>query len=97
STTMVVTAIEEPTTSTLTVFPNPATDNLTIRFTSPKAGYTTVQLFNSMGISILRFTDISVRTGEQTLTVPLLSTSAGRYTLTLELPAGRQSVGVLVK
>jgi len=96
STSMVVTATEEPANSTLTVFPNPATDNLTIRFSSPKAGYTIINLFGLLGQTSLRFTGVPVKIGEQTLTIPLKGMPPGRYTLTLELPTGKRSVAVLI-
>ncbi len=97
STTMVVTAIEEPVNSTLTVFPNPATDNLTIRFSSPKAGVTAIKMYSTGGQETLQLDSVPVKAGEQTLTIPLKGLSTGRYILTLETPGGRQSVGVLVK
>lgn len=96
STTMVVTATEEPATNPLTVFPNPAVDNLTIRFSSPKAGYTTINLFSLLGQTSLRLTGVPVKIGAQTLTIPLKGTLPGRYTLTLELPTGKQSIAVLI-
>jgi len=97
STTMVVTATEEPITNTLTVFPNPAFDNLTVRFSSPKPGFASLRLVNPLGQVFIQHNTIPVKVGEQAITIPLQGTPPGRYVLALETPGGRQSVGVLVK
>ena len=97
STTATVTATEELANPTLTVFPNPASDQLSIRFTSSQTGFTVINLYSILGQETLRFTGIPVKAGEQTLTIPLRGTPPGRYILTLELPGGRQSAGVLIR
>ncbi len=95
--TTLVTGNEPSTESTLVVFPNPASDQLSIRFTAPQAGRATIQLYSSLGQSVLQFTSVPVRAGEQTLSVPLGHTPPGRYVLTLETPTGRQSTAVWIR
>jgi aminopeptidase N len=97
STTMTVTGVEEPAENGLVVFPNPATDNLNIRFTATKVGWATIKLYSLMGEEAARFVNVPVETAPQTITLPLRGVSAGRYILTVETIDGRQSAGVLIR
>lgn len=97
STTMVVTGNEEPTDASLVVYPNPASDRLTVKFTASERGFATIRLVNLAGVSSFVLNNVPVRLGEQSLTVPVGAVPSGRYVLSLELPTGRQSIGVLIR
>ncbi|TAE26869.1 MAG: T9SS C-terminal target domain-containing protein [Cytophagales bacterium] len=97
STSMTVTGIEDPSESSLVVYPNPASDKLTVKFKLEKPGTVTVSLVNLLGSSVSSHSMQLVKSGEQTLSLPVPPVAAGRYILRVDTPTGRQSVGVMIR
>ncbi|GAB3644101.1 M1 family aminopeptidase [Spirosoma arcticum] len=97
STTLVVTAVAEPVQRSLRVYPNPATDALTVDFTTAKTGSTTLQLTNLTGQRVRTLGERSLAPGSHTRTFNLHGLPAGHYTLTVQTPDESQSRVVLVR
>lgn len=92
-----VTATAEPTLNKLQVYPNPATDALVVDFTTPTTGPATLTLTSLLGQRVQRLNEPRLPPGEHSRTFNVQHLSAGRYTLTLETPAGQTSRVVLVR
>jgi aminopeptidase N len=97
STTMTVTGTEEPIDNTLVVFPNPASDVVTVKFRLSKPGRVAVELVNTLGQIVTSLHFIALQADEIALKVPLTDAKPGRYTLRLETPNGKQSTGVIIR
>jgi len=96
-TAFVVTATAEPVQNSLRIYPNPATDALTVDFATATAGPATLLLTNLLGQRVRALTESSVAPGNHTQTLDLHGLSAGQYTLTLQTPDGPQSQLILVR
>ena len=94
---LVVTALTEPIQTAFRIYPNPATDLLTIDFATTTAGSATVLLTNRLGQRIRTLTEHSLVPGTYTRTLDLHGLAAGHYTLTIQTPDGPQSRTVLVR
>ena len=94
-TAFVVTATAELVQNSLRIYPNPATDALTVDFAT--AGPATLLLTNLLGQRVRALTESSVAPGNHTQTLDLHGLSAGQYTLTLQTPDGPQSQLILVR
>ena len=93
----IVTAVAEPFALPLQVYPNPATDLLTLRFATAATGPLTVSLHSPTGQLSARLAEAQLPPGEHSrqLSVPGLAT--GQYVLTVETASGRQSQVVLIR
>ena len=92
----VVTAVSEPPSNSFRVYPNPATDVLTVDFITCTTGPTTLLLINLLGQRVRTLTQRSLAPGNHSRTLDLHGLSAGRYTLTAQTPDGPQSRIILV-
>ena len=95
--TPVVTALTEPVQTAFRVYPNPATDVLTIDFATTSTGATTVLLTNRLGQRVRTLAERSLVPGTHTRTLDLRGLAAGHYTLTIQTPDGPLSRVVLVR
>ncbi len=96
STQFVVTAASEPAQAIVRVYPNPATDALTVDFLTSSTGPATLLLTNSLGQRVRTLTEPSLSPGKHTLTLNVRGLSSGHYTLTIQTPSGPQSQTVLI-
>ena len=96
-TTFVVTAVAEPTQNSLRIYPNPATDALTIDFVTSVAGSTTIRLSNLLGQRVRTLSERSLAPGSHTRSLDLTGLPAGQYTLTVQTTDGSQSRVILVR
>lgn len=97
SATLIATAVTEPVQNSLNVYPNPATDVLTIDFATATAGPATLLLTNLTGQRIRTLTERGLAPGTYTRTLDLRGLAAGQYALTVQTPDGTQSRVVLVR
>lgn len=97
STSSVITAVAEPVLSQLRVYPNPATDVLTVDFTTATAGSSTLLLTNLLGQRVRTLNERRLAPGTHTRTLDLRTLSTGQYTLTVQTPDGSQSRIVLIR
>jgi hypothetical protein len=74
------------------LFPNPATDRVTIAFNSLGAGEADIRLLDALGRSQLMNT-VSVDRGDQTTDLDLEGLSPGCYTVRITLPMGEFAQG----
>lgn len=92
-----VTAVTEPLQDLFRVYPNPATNTLTVDFATATPGPATLRLVNLLGQRVQTLTERRLAPGNHTRTLDLHGLSAGRYVLTVETPDGPQSRTVLVR
>lgn len=92
-----VTAVAEPLTSALRVYPNPATHELTVDFAVLTTGPATLRLTNLLGQRVRTLAERSLAPGNHTRTLDVHGLPAGQYTLTVQTPDGTQSRVVLVR
>ena len=95
-TAFVITALPEPPVP-FRVYPNPATDALTVDFTTSRAGSATLRLTNLLGQRVRALAERSLAPGNHTRTFDLRGLPTGQYTLTVQTPDGPQSRVVLVR
>ena len=93
----VVTAINEPPVGQLRVYPNPTAETVAVEFTLPAGGPATISVTNLLGQRVRTTTEPTLSPGTHTRAINLRGLSAGRYTLTVETPTGRESRIVLVR
>lgn len=87
----------EPNPSTsVTVFPNPASETLHVVFTMPSAGTCSVSLFSQVGVPILAKRFNQLPAGQHTIELAVGNMAVGRYIVALDLPNGRQTVSVVI-
>lgn len=91
----VITAVAEPLPGLWRIYPNPATDALTVDFTTTTTGPATLLLTNLLGQRVQIKTDRSIAPGSHTRTFDLRRLPAGQYTVTVQTANGAQS-GVVV-
>ncbi|QKZ14608.1 M1 family aminopeptidase [Spirosoma sp. KUDC1026] len=91
----VVTAIE-PAATSLTIYPNPSSELVSIDFTTPSAGALSLALTNLLGQRVRSLTEAQLGAGEHSRSLNLRGLSAGRYVLSIQTTAGQQSRVVLV-
>ena len=95
--TTVITALTEPTLSSLRVYPNPTTELLTVGFTVASAGPVTLSLTNQLGQRVRTMSESNLSPGEYNRSLSLRELSAGKYVATVETQDGLQSRVVLVR
>jgi aminopeptidase N len=78
------------------VYPNPASEMLTIEFIMPSTGAVSVSLFTQLGVPILARKFESLPTGKQTIALPVNQLAMGKYILSLDLPNSRQAIPVIL-
>ncbi|MBD2700639.1 T9SS type A sorting domain-containing protein [Spirosoma sp. BT702] len=93
----IVTAINEPVTISLQVYPNPTTEELEIDFKTYTTGIVTFSLTSLLGQKIRSETPATLTPGTYHRILNLRGLSGGRYTLTVETPDGLESRVVLVR
>ena len=93
----VVTAINEPSSGQLNVYPNPTTETVAVEFTLPAGGPATISLTNLLGQRIKTLNETTLSAGTHTRAINLHGLSAGRYTLIVETPSSRESRVILVR
>jgi hypothetical protein len=81
-----------PDASSLTLQPNPATDQLTVTVYSWTADNAAISIYNVLGQSLIS-RPVALRKGMNTFTIPLGSISAALYYLALDTESGRQVRG----
>ena len=96
STQLVVTATSEPVQDLARVYPNPATDALTVDFTTSVPGSAKLLLINALGQRVRMLTESGLATGRHTRTFNVHGLARGHYTLSIETANGSQSQVVLV-
>ncbi|GAB3779419.1 M1 family aminopeptidase [Spirosoma horti] len=96
-TTAIVTAVDDPTSDTFRIYPNPTTESVLVDFTLSTTGAANISLVNQLGQCVQTTQEQTLRPGKYTRTVNLRGLAAGRYTITVETPAGQQSRVVLVR
>ena len=79
----------------LRVYPNPATDALTVDFTTATTDPTTLLLTNLLGQRVRSLTERGLAPGSHTRTLDLRGLPAGQYILTVQMADGTQSRVVL--
>lgn len=97
--TVVVPTILGPLAETLEavkVYPNPASEILTIDFMMSVKGPVSVALFTQLGVPILARNYETLTAGKQTITLPVSQLNTGKYLLSLDLPNGRQTIPVIL-
>lgn len=97
TTPVIVTAADEPSSGTFRVYPNPTSEYVVIDFWLSTTGAATISLVNQLGQRIQTIQEPSLRPGSYTRTMRLRNLSSGRYTVTVETPAGPQSRVILVR
>jgi aminopeptidase N len=97
TTPVIVTAADEPSSGTFRVYPNPTSEHVVIDFWLSTTGAATISLVNQLGQRIQTIQEPSLRPGSYTRTMRLRNLSSGRYTVTVETPAGPQSRVILVR
>ncbi|MDB5242477.1 MAG: peptidase [Spirosoma sp.] len=93
---VVVTATSEPVLGLVRVYPNPATDVLTVDFSTFVTGPVTLLLTNSLGQRVRMLAEPSLSPGKYTLTFNVRGLARGHYTLSIQTPNGSQSQVVVV-
>ena len=74
------------------VFPNPATDHVTVAFNAPLDGTCTIHVEDALGRT-LATVPLAVARGTQTAEVPLTGLASGWYNLRMVLPGGAMLQG----
>ena len=92
-----VTAVTEPLRDLFRVYPNPATNALTVDFATVTTGPATLRLVNLLGQRVRTLAERRLAPGNHTRTLDLHDLPAGNYVLTVETPDGPQSRTVLVR
>lgn len=92
----VVTAVAEPVASFLTVFPNPASDQVSFRFSTTMPGALSVSLTSLTGQVSARLTEPTLPAGDHTRQLSLKGLAAGSYILTVATTSGQERQVVLV-
>jgi aminopeptidase N len=93
----VITAVAEPVGTRFSVYPNPASDNLSIRFSTNSPGPFSAGLTSLTGQVGPRLSEAALAPGDYTRQLSVKGLSAGQYILIVETAAGRQSEVVLVR
>ncbi|GAB4051669.1 M1 family aminopeptidase [Spirosoma litoris] len=97
TTNSIVTATTEPASMGLRVYPNPTTETLVVDFTQSERGSVTLSLANLLGQQVKVINELNLAPGDYSRTLSLRGLAPGRYTVTVETPAGAQSRVVLVR
>lgn len=97
TTNSIVTATTEPAPMGLRVYPNPTTETLVVDFTQSERGSVTLSLANLLGQQVKVINELNLAPGNYSRTLSLRGLATGRYTVTVETPAGAQSRVVLVR
>lgn len=92
----VVTATTEPVGNFLTVFPNPASDNVSFRFSTTAAGPLSADLTSLTGQVTTRLSESTLSAGDHTRQLSVKGLAAGSYILTVTTASGQQRQVVLV-
>jgi len=93
----VITGAEEPILSQLTVAPNPAVRDLTVRFRLRQPLTGQFRLTDVLGRTVLSSPDRPYAAGPHTVTWPVSHLATGRYILQFQTPLGRWSNAVLIE
>lgn len=93
----VVTATTEPVATSLTVFPNPASDNVSFRFSTTAAGSLSVSLTSLTGQVSARLSESALPSGDHIRQLSLKGLAAGSYILAVTTASGQQRQVVLVR
>ncbi len=91
-----VTALPEPVSTSLRVYPNPATEKLTVEFTVSTAGPVTVSLLNLLGQRVKTFSGERLAVGSYQRTLAVHGLSAGQYILRVDDGGRSQRAKVVV-
>ena len=92
----VVTAINEPPSSGLRVYPNPTTETIQVDFSLSATGSTNISLTNLLGQRIQTLHESGLAPGNHTRTLSLRGLAAGRYSVIVETPDNQQSRVIIV-
>ncbi|MFD2569721.1 M1 family aminopeptidase [Spirosoma soli] len=93
----IVTAVAEPLSTKLRVYPNPTAESLAIDFSTLSTGPVTISLVNLLGQRVRLISEAKLTSGDHTRMLNVRGLAGGRYTLTLETENGTQSRVVLVR
>lgn len=93
----VITAVAEPIGTSVSVYPNPVSDNLSIRFSTSSAGPFSAGLTSLTGQAGPRLSEAALPPGNYTRQLSVKGLAAGHYVLTIETASGRQREVVLVR
>ncbi|UFH57369.1 T9SS type A sorting domain-containing protein [Spirosoma sp. KNUC1025] len=95
--TTVVTGLSEPTPIDLRIYPNPASETLSVNFSLSSASPVTLSLTNLLGQQVRTVNEPTLVTGPHTRTMSLRGLARGQYTVTIETQTGKQSRVVLLQ
>lgn len=93
----VITAVAEPIGTSVSVYPNPVSDNLSIRFSTSSAGPFSAGLTSLTGQAGPRLSEAALPPGNYTRQLSVKGLATGHYVLTIETASGRQREVVLVR
>ena len=93
----VVTALPEPITTDLRLYPNPTMEQLTIEFDVAKAGTVTISLLSLLGQQVQALSGERLVPGLYRRLLNLRGLSAGQYVLRIDGESGLQSKTILVR
>lgn len=79
-----VSAVRSESVESFSIFPNPATDFLTVRFDAKKSAGGTLFLLNTLG-EVVTFEDMAVQNGRNERLIDIFDLTAGTYILQLRL------------
>ena len=96
SSSAIVTALNEPASGDLRLYPNPTTESVTVDFNLFTPGPVSVSVTNVMGQRVQSIHEPMLKSGKNSRTLNLRGLSVGRYTVTVETPDGSQGRAILI-
>lgn len=90
-------ALLEPPPGGLRIYPNPATEQLTVDFMVLTGGPVTLSLTNALGQRVQTTGELNLSAGAHIQSLNLIGLSAGSYVITIKTPDGSLSRPVLIR
>lgn len=88
--------LPEPGTATVQLVPNPADETVSVRFMMQTAGTATISVYSLLGVPVMATTTDGLKSGPQQVLFLTHRLPAGRYVLSVDTPAGRQTTALLI-